>query len=255
MRCYKVVLIVIYGICLAGCTTAPKDGAPKHDIDTTKIADAKPKPLAKSRYGNPKSYKVYGKTYHVMNSSQGYKKRGIASWYGTKFHGRLTSTREPYNMFAMTAASPTLPIPCFVRVTNLANNKSVVVKVNDRGPFAANRIIDLSYAAAKKLGYSKQGTAMVEVTAINMQRPGSTNNAPRLYLQIGAYQQPTNAATAVATVQQLFPHIKTQTTTTMINHRTWYRVQMGPLPSVAESDKLYATLHANGFPKAITVIH
>ena len=139
---------------LTACSsvTVRKDSAPTGNFDASRVPDAKPRKLPKSRYGNPKSYVVFGKRYHVLNSAEGYNKRGIASWYGTKFHGQLTSSREPYNMYAMTAASPNLPIPTFVRVTNLENGRTIIVKVNDRGPFASNRIIDLSYAAAKKLG-------------------------------------------------------------------------------------------------------
>ena len=129
----------------------PQDGPPSKNIDVTQIPNAVPKAEPKSQYGNPSSYTVNGKTYYVLKNAQGYDKKGIASWYGTKFHGQLTSTREPYNMYAMTAASTELPLPTYVRVTNLENGRQVIVKVNDRGPFDKDRIIDLSYVAAKKL--------------------------------------------------------------------------------------------------------
>lgn len=147
------------------------DRPPDEDRDVSNIPDAVPRVEPRSRYGNPKSYKVLGKRYYVMASAHGYKERGIASWYGKKFHGRLTSNREPYDMFAMTAAHKTLPLPTYVRVTNLDNGRSVVVRVNDRGPFHGGRIIDLSYAAAKKLGISQRGTGHVEVVALDPSQP------------------------------------------------------------------------------------
>ena len=121
---------------------------------------------AKSKYGNPSSYVVMGQRYYVMDSARGFTQRGIASWYGEPFHGRRTSSGETYNMHAMTAAHKTLPLPVHVRVRNLSNGKSIVVKVNDRGPFLHNRIIDLSYAAAKKLDMVGAGTAEVEIVAL-----------------------------------------------------------------------------------------
>ncbi len=131
-----------------------------------------PKTQPLNKYRNPYSYKVGGHRYYVMKSAQGYDQTGYASWYGTKFHGHHTSNHERYDMYSMTAASTTLPIPTYVRVTNLRNNRTVIVKVNDRGPFRSNRIIDLSYAAAVKLGYASSGTALVRVTAINPDQIG-----------------------------------------------------------------------------------
>ena len=147
-------------------TDDDQDAGPERHIDISHIQDAIPKEEPLSRYGNPESYVVFGKRYHLLNSRQGYKKRGIASWYGTKFHGRRTSSGEPYDMYAMTAAHKTLPIPTYARVTDLDTGKSIVVKVNDRGPFVDGRIIDLSYVAARKLGISARGTGRVEVQTI-----------------------------------------------------------------------------------------
>jgi rare lipoprotein A len=135
----------------------PADGVP----------DAVPRVEPRSRYGNPPFYVVFGKRYYVLASSVGYVERGVASWYGPGFHEVNTSTGEPYNMYAMTAAHKTLPLPAYVRVTNLQNGRSIVVRVNDRGPFVGNRIIDLSYTAAYKLDMLRNGTAMVEVRAID----------------------------------------------------------------------------------------
>lgn len=126
-----------------------------------------PRNLPKSRIGNPSSYVVFGKRYHVLDTARGFRERGIASWYGSKFHGRDTSSGEVYNMYNMTAAHKHLPLPTFVQVSNLDNGKSLVVKVTDRGPFVDDRIIDLSYAAAAKLGVLDSGTANVEIVAIS----------------------------------------------------------------------------------------
>ena len=128
--------------------------------------DPVPRPERRSKYGNGPVYEVFGERYTVLDSASGYQERGVASWYGDKFHGRLTSNREPYDMYAMTAAHKSLPLPSYVRVRNLKNDRSVVVRVNDRGPFVHNRIIDLSYAAAMKLDMVDDGTSLVEVTAI-----------------------------------------------------------------------------------------
>ncbi len=143
-----------------------RDGAPNFHVNVDKIPNAKPHYLPQSKYGNPESYVVKGKRYFTRSSAKGFRQRGIASWYGTQFHSRLTSSGEKYNMLAMTAAHKTLPLPTFVRVTNLDNGKSVIVKVNDRGPFKKGRVIDLSYAAAKKLDMTKTGTAPVEIIAL-----------------------------------------------------------------------------------------
>jgi len=133
--------------------------------------DAVPRKEPRSRYGNPSSYEVFGVRYEVLQTSYGFKERGVASWYGKKFHGRKTSSQEPYNMYAMTAAHKTLPLPTYVRVRNLQNNKSIVVRVNDRGPFVDNRIIDLSYSAAIKLDMIGSGTGLVEITALSYDEP------------------------------------------------------------------------------------
>jgi len=160
---------------LSGCSSmhlaGPQDG-PGARIDADSIPRVVPHPVKHSRYGNPSSYVVNGHRYHVRKSAAGYVATGIASWYGSKFHGRKTSSGEPYNMYRMTAAHRTLPLPTYVRVTNLDNGRSAVVKVNDRGPFRDNRLIDLSYAAAVRLGVVKTGTAHVRVRALT---PGADN--------------------------------------------------------------------------------
>lgn len=259
--------IIVGTLSLAGCggIGAVKDGPPARSVNVANIPNARPRPLPRSRYGNPKSYVINGKRYYVLASAKGYNKRGIASWYGTKFHGRLTSSREPYDMFAMTAASPNLPIPTFVRVTNLENGRSIIVKVNDRGPFAANRIIDLSYVAAKKLGYTNTGTALVQVTAITPGQPAPDTRLyaknkrlplghnPRIYLQLGAFSSYGNAEALAQKIQRVTArHVMIKPT--RVNHRELYRVQVGPLVGVGETDALKAKLDRQGFGEAITVI-
>ncbi len=123
-----------------------------------------------SKYGNPKSYNVFDVEYNVLGSHINFTEEGIASWYGEKFHGKLTSIREVYDMYQLTAAHRSLPIPCYVKVTNLENNKSVIVRINDRGPFSKNRIIDLSYAAAKELDFIEKGTAKVHIETIDAEK-------------------------------------------------------------------------------------
>jgi rare lipoprotein A len=147
-----------------------QDLGPKQHLDMSKAPDAIPKVEPRSRGGNKSQYEVWGKTYSVMASSVGYQERGLASWYGQKFHGHLTSNGETYDMYTMSAAHKSLPLPTYARITNLANNKMVIVRVNDRGPFHGDRVIDLSYAAASKLDYRKTGVAEVLVEAIDASR-------------------------------------------------------------------------------------
>lgn len=157
------------------------DAEPEVEVDVSKIPNATPRDEPYSRGGNKTPYEVWGKTYHIMDTHEGYSETGSASWYGKKFHGHKTSNGEIYNMYGMTAAHKSLPIPSYVKVENLANGREVIVRVNDRGPFHSNRIIDLSYAAAKKLGYKDIGTTNVKVTAIKIKgaKRRSLSNSPR----------------------------------------------------------------------------
>lgn len=168
----KTILIGIFSTLLFITCSSPvkKDSAPRSKHAAAKVERSQaviPRVEPKSKYGNPPSYVVFGKRYYVMDSAKGYVEEGIASWYGTKFHGRPTSSQEPYDMYAMTAAHKSLPLPTYARVTNKQNGRSVIVRINDRGPFHDNRIIDLSYAAATKLGIVEKGTGLVEVRAID----------------------------------------------------------------------------------------
>jgi rare lipoprotein A len=247
---------------LAGCSTSSsrydykQDSAPDQDIDVSKIPDAIPRHESRSKYGNPDSYMVNGHRYHVMDDAHGYADRGIASWYGKKFHGHRTSSGEPYNMYAMTAAHKQLPLPSYVRVTNLENQRSVIVRVNDRGPFHPNRIIDLSYAAAKKLGISAKGTGMVEVSAIQPGEIQPTGNKSvarsqphqaefQLYLQVGAFVSRHNAEQLQQKLRNRFTQLNVHSGYSAENNI--YRVRIGPLASVAEADRLAETLSQQGF--------
>ena len=188
---------------LSGCsTTGDRDAEPGNSPDLANIADAVPKVEPKSKYGNPKSYVVFGKRYYTKASNKGHVERGLASWYGKKFHGRKTSSGERYDMHAMTAAHKTLPLPTYARVTNVKNGRSAVVKINDRGPFHGNRVIDLSYSAARKLGVVAAGTAMVEIRTIDPSRPESNEQDSFLAAGDGASESRTSARKKVVVARK-----------------------------------------------------
>ncbi len=236
--------------------SAQRDSGPAQPMDFSHLPNAVPKHEKRTRAGNPDTYVVLGKRYYVRKSSYGYVERGIASWYGKKFHGRKTSNGETYNMYAMTAAHKTLPIPSYLQVTNLENGKQVVVRVNDRGPFHENRIIDLSYAAASKLGISQVGTGKVEIRTIEPGEPAATSPARqaaaappegrqtstpssqhRLYLQLGSFISFENAESlrAQLTLNNVEGVAVEHST---VDRQPIYRVRIGPLTSVEEADRL-----------------
>lgn len=217
------------------------DGRPTHvPVDIAKVSDAVPQYEPWSTSVNPKTYTVLGKSYQVLATNEGYRQQGIASWYGTKFHQKKTATGEVYDMYQMTAAHKTLPIPSYARVTNLKNQRTVVVRVNDRGPFHEHRIIDLSYAAAVKLGLEKAGTGFVEVVAV---QPGeaiiAAGEVPlptkKVYLQLGAFGTLENAfllqekvTAAGLSGGRILEDAKADS--------TLYKLQIGPVSSVTEAD-------------------
>ena len=270
---------------LTACSTLKNDGPPSYYVDESKVPDAVPKNERLSKYGNQHSYRVFGKTYHVMSSSTDYEEQGIASWYGRKFHAQPTSSGERYNMLAMTAAHKTLPLPTYVQVTNLRNGRKVIVKVNDRGPFESNRLIDLSYVAAKKLGMLGHGTAYVDVKAIDplhydrntfdksirpkefylannsvvMPRHSVTHRKPMLihyakahqagkagvYLQVGAFK---NKALALQMKKRLRTMFSSSTIiiTQLADKHKLYRVKIGPFKDVAAASHIANRLKAVG---------
>ncbi len=270
----KITFTFFLGTCLllAGCSMQvpsifeEKDGGPDRHVDLSRIPDATPKKEPLSRYGNMDSYVVLGKRYHVMSSASadGFVERGIASWYGNKFHGRPTSSQEPYDMFRMTAAHKSLPLPTYVEVRNLENGRKVIVKVNDRGPFHQNRIIDLSYVAAAKLGITAKGTGLVEIRAINPDKPRQTlaqaNNSspvagakPNLYIQAGAFKNKDNALRMKSKLQS---SLDNPIRIMQINNagNTLYRVQVGPLAGVQLADNVGLKLETMGIINIKTVI-
>lgn len=215
-----------------------KDGAPNHiPVDIMAVPDAVPQYEKRTRAGNPVKYKVFGKQYKVLSDSIGYKKTGMASWYGSKFHGNKTANGEIYNMYAMTAAHKTLPIPSYARVTHLKNQRSVVVRINDRGPFHGNRIIDLSYTAAVKLGIQKTGTGLVEVTAVEAGGFEKSKQANLFYLQIGAFSSHSNA---VKLQEKLMSRQISNSRIQVFQDQQGeiFKVQIGPLASVHQTEKL-----------------
>ncbi len=246
-----------FALLAAGCAgKAVKDGPPRHGDVAGSGASAPtvPRPEPLSRYGNGPEYEVLGKRYRVMNSSSGYRERGVASWYGRKFHGRLTSNREVYDMHALTAAHKTLPLPTWVEVRNLRNNRSVVVRVNDRGPFVHNRIIDLSYAAARELDMVDDGTSMVEVRVIEFaepagDRPTRVSTPPpggsaapersgnEIFVQVGAFGDRANAERRLALLRQ-YDVGDTAIVADTTQSPALYRVQVGPVADVFEYDRL-----------------
>jgi rare lipoprotein A len=279
---------------------APTERPPPPDS----VPDMVPRNEPRSRNGNPPFYDVMGKRYFVLSSGVGYVERGVASWYGPGFHKVRTSTGEPYDMYAMTAAHKTLPLPAYVRVTNLQNGRSIVVRVNDRGPFVGNRIIDLSYTAAVKLDMLRNGTAMVEVRTLEPAAeapllaqstpngasnaapvaaplsvtpiiaaaaaplPGAADSAPpaegtadlngaittvpiprSLFIQAGAFSDPKNAERLLEKLRgggygQVFVRDNE------IAGRRMYRVRIGPVPDVAEFDRIVAALERIGIGDA-----
>jgi rare lipoprotein A len=225
---------------------------PPASMDVSSIPDAIPRAEPKSARGNPAFYNVLGKRYFVLPTANGYVERGVASWYGPGFHAKSTSNGERYDMYAMSAAHTTLPLPAYVKVTNLQNGRSVIVRVNDRGPFKDGRIIDLSYTAASKLGMLRDGTAFVEVRHIPpsvQPNEAVTPPAGSLFVQAGAFGTEANAAKLVA-------QLRSQGVTNavvradQVNGQTMYRVRVGPVPTVPEFDRAVARLKKLGVADA-----
>ncbi len=232
-----------------------KDSVPP-PLDVSKLVEPVPKVEPRSLYGNKSPYTVLGQSYRVLPSARGYRERGIASFYGNKFHGYKTSSLETYDMYAFSAASTTLPLPSYARVTNLENGKSVIVRVNDRGPFHDNRLIDLSYAAAVKIGVYPKGTGLVEVRGIDPGQPLQelppapvvTNGHPGIYLQVGAFADADNADRLALRLRQADLGA-VQVSETVINGQRVRRVRVGPLGSVDRADQVSARIEGMGLPR------
>lgn len=257
-------------------TPTSQDGEPWWDVDVDNIPDAVPS-VHRGQY-KAAPYRVLGKTYYPMQSATGYREQGLASWYGTKFHGQHTANGETYDLYGMTAAHKTLPLPSYVRVTNLENGRQVVLRVNDRGPFYEQRIIDLSFAAAKKLGFAEKGVARVEVEGIDaeswpqaqpplqlaaagdgnwqpeLQHAAATSpqqlpaegTAPGLaglYLQAGAFANPDAALLlrdriAGVVDAPVFVH------SVAVDEKVWHRVRIGPIDSRTQAEQVQQQIMA-----------
>lgn len=284
MKYWVALISLINVLALSACQTAPTgptptggsststdNGAPgsdrysqKHDAAPSDrqaaLQTANPTPVyeTKSRYGNHSPYRVYGVSYTVMDNANGYIADGIASWYGSKFHGHRTSSGEAYDMYQLSAAHKSLPLPTWAKVTNLDNGKSTIVRVNDRGPFHSERLIDLSWAAAVKLGIDQQGTGRVRVEAITVAASNSTNggqsvaaaikspppaaSSSDLYLQLGAFSQITSAQDLVANVSS-----RVQWPVIIRPAAPIYRVWLGPFTTASERDQARQSLAEAGF--------
>lgn len=256
-------LALALALTLAGCVSSPIR-TPTHPTpplpppspipaDIENIPEPVPRIEPKSARGNPKFYSVLGKRYFVLDTAEGYLERGVASWYGPGFHAASTSNGERYDMYAMTAAHKTLPLPAYVQVTNLSNGKHVIVRVNDRGPFKDGRIIDLSYTAAAKLDMIKAGTTFVEVRALTPMQKASPPDTPAatsdLYVQAGAFATEANAA-------KLLGQLRSKGVSNafvredQVEGKTLYRVRVGPIPNVNDFDRVVKRLRALGVADA-----
>lgn len=286
MRERLVLVALVVGL-LAGCATGPEHGPGDPIAEPDALPDAEPRPEPPSDSGNPEQYTIAGQTYQVMNSADGHVERGIASWYGRKFHGQQTASGERYDMYAMTAAHRELPLPSYVEVENLDNGREITVRVNDRGPFARNRIIDLSYAAAAKLGILEEGTAPVEIRTVETSATtraavasepvpveaanqgertvttegtdtpvGDTDGdrAVDYYVQIGAFAERDNAYRMVGRAETADLASPVSVHEHRRGNQRLYRVQVGPLSRVAAVDRVTAELADAGITQSHVVV-
>ncbi|MBE01541.1 septal ring lytic transglycosylase RlpA family protein [uncultured Marinobacter sp.] len=282
-------LAALAALMLAGCASSPETGvssryalaqdrAPAGNFDVSSLSDAQPRYEEPRQAGNKSPYTVWGKTYRVLASNDGYVARGTASWYGEKFHGHKTSNGEIFDMYQMSAAHKSLRIPSYARVTNLENGRSVIVRVNDRGPFHSDRLIDLSYAAAKKLGFQERGTAPVEVAAITVRSDGSmflagepfqlgeshspAASAPvvaeastggveqALFVQLGSFSSRDPAEALVSRVRALLGN-PARIRAFQTGSGLFHRVQVGPFETEEDARQTQALLESHGFSQTI----
>ncbi len=228
--------------------TPQADGAPTETFDFSRIERPVPRPEPRSPYGNHSPYQVFGETYRVMATADGYNETGIASWYGTKFHGRATSSGEPYDMYKMTAAHRTLPLPTFAEVRHLGNGRSIIVRINDRGPFHPDRIIDLSWAAAVELGIDHAGTGPVEVTAITFDEPIRMATSPArvpVLLQVAAFGDRQRAEAMVARLNEAGMTPASAESARSASGRIW-RVRVGPITQAERAMDLVESISKLG---------
>jgi len=258
-------LAMLAALLVASCSSEPRrsgepaDGPSTTGLTAKDVADAVPAAEPLARYGNHSPYEVFGKKYYVLPSSRGYHERGTASWYGSKFHGRRTSSGEPYDMHLATAAHKTLPLPTYAEVTNLDNGKKVIVKINDRGPFKDGRLIDLSYGAALRLGMTGTGTARVDVRVIDVSEgaPVVTYNEPDspssadaggTWLQAGAYGKREGAENLAGKLRQA-----SLSPVSIHDAGDLFRVWLGPYNSAAEVESVISRAIELGFERPYRV--
>jgi len=259
----------IFSLLLASCASEPPvepepgDGPSTLDLKAEDVADAVPRNEPLARYGNHTPYEVFGKKYYLLPSNEGYHEKGVASWYGSKFHGRRTSSGEPYDMHLATAAHKTLPLPSYAEVTNLDNGRKVIVKINDRGPFKDDRLIDMSYGAALRLDMIATGTARVDVRVIDVSAAGASTastvsaagattastvagNAEEAgtWLQAGAYGRREGAEKMAGQLEQaqLIP-------VSIHQLDELFRVWLGPFSSNSEVESVIARAIELGFDR------
>jgi rare lipoprotein A len=239
--------LLLLSVLLSSCGGGP----------TTRVIDT---PETRELKGWEKPYEVDGKRYNPLRDHQGFSQRGIASWYGRKFHGRKTSNGEIYNMYAMTAAHKTLPLGVHVRVTHLQNGRSIVVRVNDRGPFVAGRIIDLSYAAAQKLDIVDVGTAKVQVQALGYRQidhgqvsyqPPISYDIGSFAVQVGAFSVRENAIRLASQLRNSYGKADVQAA--VVNGRQMFRVRVGNYGSLERAEQAATDFSNSGFPGSFVV--
>lgn len=248
---YSFVLLLFLSACATHTTRAPTgEGAKLPPEDIASVPEPIPKTEPRSALGNPPFYDVLGKRYFVLPSAEGFVERGIASWYGPGFHKERTSTGDPYDMYGMTAAHKTLPLPCYARITNLNNGRSVVVYINDRGPFKEGRIVDLSYTAAAKLDILRAGTAPVELQVLTADGEVATPlPASTLFVQAGTFGEAANAQRLADKLRDAgYAQVTLRHDTQ--GSRTLYRVRIGPIATADEFDRVIANLKSLGVTDA-----
>jgi rare lipoprotein A len=226
-----------------------QDSAPLKPISPDQVTDALPRPDPILAFGNMSPYVIDGVTYEIIEDHRNYQERGIASWYGAKFTGHETSNGEIYDVYQPSAAHKSLPIPCYARVTNLENGKSIVVRVNDRGPFHSDRLIDLSYAAAVKLGFMEKGTAPVEVEVIDVAGVDDRRDASYgmyRYLQLGAFGNESSARTLLQELQDLLS-APVFISPVESGGALLYRVRVGPVENKQHLLALQQRLQDSGY--------
>lgn len=275
-------LLLLAAVLVAGCAstgnervsdsryTMDQDAGPDRHFDVSTVVEPEPRYEAPTSAGNQSPYEVWGETYRVLDDAHGYEATGTASWYGRKFHGHKTSNGETYDMYELTAAHRSLPLPTFLRVTNLENDRSTIVRVNDRGPFHGDRLIDLSYAAASVLGFQGQGTARVHIEAVatrpdNQQASrdagdagdagsegGDAKKSESLFVQVGAFGN-LSAATQLRDQLFLVAGPRVHLVEAAVSGGTVHRVWVGPFENRREAEQEKSVIERNNLGQPIII--